>query len=169
MRRILFLLFFILLAGMVFAESNKVYVVAFRYENGQLFFHDKMVKFGYSPDRNLMSGDYSGRILSKDGSELYAFKFNVPLERFVDLSDLNTGKISGGVVKVDKTNFAIVLPYFNKAESIKIYDPDYVRIINIDVKEIEGPNYKMWINISLLVVIVGIVIAIAIRRRKLYK
>jgi hypothetical protein len=167
MRKVILLLMMVLLAIGVYAESSKVYIVAFSYENGELTFDDKIVKYGYSPDRKLTEGDYRGEIVSDD-SVLYNFDFNVPLTEFVDISDVETGELSGGIVKVDSTRFALVLPYYGEAKSIEIYDPSEVKVMGIDVEEKKESNLLLMVGIGIVLLIV-LVLLKKKTQRKLYK
>tara|TARA_Y100000310_G_scaffold258870_1_gene267410 strand:- start:142 stop:645 length:504 start_codon:yes stop_codon:yes gene_type:complete len=167
MRKVILSLLIVLLSIGVYAESSKVYIVAFSYENGELTFDDKVVKYGYSPDRKLTEGDYRGEVVSAD-SVLYDFDFNVPLTEFVDISDVETGELSGGIVKVDSTRFALVLPYFEEAKSIEIYDPSDTKVMGIDVEEKKESNLLLIIGIAIVLLIV-ILLLKKKPQRKLYK
>lgn len=168
MKRIICLLTLILLASTIFAASNKVYIISFSYDDGKLVFDDKTIKYGFSPDRKLTTGDYKGEIISTDETSLYSFNFNIPLTRFVDISNLTTGELSGGVIKLDSTRFALVLPYFEDGQELAIYDPDDIKILSISVeeeKEKQGFDYSLLIYLLLVIVLVVIISKILKRKR----
>ena len=170
MKRIMLALILILMCSFVIAETNKVYIVDFKYQDGKVLFNDKVVKYGFSPDRKLETGDYTGKIISLENRELYNLKFSVPLIEFVDISNTTTGELSGGIVRYNETEFAIVLPYFDEAKEIQIFNPQQEKVLVVDVSEVrkEGADYKKdygWLYF-LLALLVIIVILFVFRRRK---
>jgi len=164
MKKILLLLCFIFLISIVFAENSKVHIISFKYEDGKLIFDDKLIKYGYSPDRRLIIGNYKCEIVSVDDKVLYSFNFDIPLKGFVDISNITTGELSGGIVRLDKTRFALVLPYFEKAKEMNIYDSNNIKLLKVDVEEKEKFNYYLFI--VLFAVILLIVLKLVLRKKK---
>ncbi len=122
---------FILLLSIVIAQ-NEVFIVDLNYEDGELTVKEVMTKTGYYPDRKIHKGeDYTLDLVSED-EVLYSFKFEVPLRIQTDVIN-EDGEIEGGVIVLDKSNFALVLPYYDKAKEIKIYDNKNKEVVSKSV------------------------------------
>lgn len=134
---LLFILF-ILAASIVLAEveCNKVFVVKFNYDNGLITYGDKVIKCGYAPDRKLQPEEgYTAEIISEDNQPLYSFKFEIPLRINFDLSDPIVKSLSGGMLILNETDFALIFPYYDKAKSILIYNPRGYKIVTTPLIE----------------------------------
>lgn len=119
---VLMLVMLIMLAGSVNA-FDKIFVVDFNYNQGDIIVNDKLVKYGHYPDRKIQPTEgHIVEIISDTDELLYSFKFEVPLKIWVDSSDEN--KLSGGYIILDNVDFALVMPYFDNAAEIRIYEPD---------------------------------------------
>jgi len=167
MKKILFLLIILLLIGVVVAESNKVLIINVHYEDEKLRITDRLVKPGNYPDRNVQPEyGHTLEILSEAGAVLYNIKFNVPNKLFVD--NVNPGgSLSGGLTILSETDFAMILPHFDDAEQVVIYNEDGFEIASVYLKERFGPVAKGfgWFGLILLILGLGFLAFLYIQRR----
>ncbi len=132
------LLLFILTIPLVIAdvECSKVFVVKFNYDNGLITYRDRVIKCGYAPDRKIQPEEgYRAEIISINNKPLYSFKFEIPLKLNFDLSDPLLKSLSGGLLILNETDFALIFPYYDKASSIIIYNPRDYEILKIPLIE----------------------------------
>ena len=86
-------------------ESTKVYIIDLSYKDGELIINDKIIKYGYAPDRALQPLEgYRAEIISFDNNILYTFKFKIPLSEYTDLSNNITNELYGGLNKKNIQN-----------------------------------------------------------------
>lgn len=171
------ILIMLLILPIVFAlESSKVYIIDLSYKDGELIINDKIVKYGYAPDRKLQPLEgYRAEIASLAGDILYTFKFKIPLDEYVDISDNITQEISGGLIKLSENDFALVLPYYDTAKEVVFYDEENNEVVSVDIeeekeeleKEKEEYNYWIWIlEFLILLVLVVLFIRHKIKEKK---
>lgn len=157
MKTRLLLLLFILLVPAVLAEveCSKVFVVKFNYDNGIITYRDRVIKCGYAPDRKIQPVDgYRAEMISIDDEVLYSFKFQIPLRLNFDLSDPIVKSLSGGMLILNETDFALIFPYYDKVESIVIYNPRDYEIVKIPLIEEQFIQEKsLW-----LVLVLGVIL-----------
>jgi len=119
MKRLIILITALLLLATATASENKVFIVDASYDNGIIKVNSVAIKPGYAPDYKLPSeSDYTIAISSKDSSVLFEKPLEIPLYIYTDV--IVNGKIEGSIIKLDKTDFAVVLPYTEEASEIKI-------------------------------------------------
>jgi hypothetical protein len=116
-------------------ESKKVFVLELHYETGKLDLVSKRAMFGYYPDRKVIGEGYKIEILDKNNDQLYNTNFELPILEYVEYGNSTTGEIIGEVVKYDKANFSIVVPYFDSAEKVVIYNKNGFEILEQRVNE----------------------------------
>lgn len=154
MKKIIPIIFFILmvsLMGIVKAEDDMVYVLNLHYENDKITLTDSVLKYGYSPDYKIPYGDYSLYVLDDAENILYSFSFAVPLTVYTDVVvDQNT---VGEVIKLDKTDFSLTIPFFAKAKELRIYDKDNAFIFSEDIYS-EGSNHIILFSVIGSVVVI---------------
>ncbi len=156
------LIMLLMILPIVFAlESTKVYIVDLSYRDGELIINDKIIKYGYAPDRKLQPLEgYKAEIISLGHDVLYSFKFEIPLKEYVDVSDNVTQQISGGLIKLSENDFALILPYYDNAKEIVFYDEDNEEIASVHVeeeeKEEEQHNYWIWVLEFLILLVLVI-------------
>ncbi len=150
----------IFLIGMASAEASKVYILNLNYDNGKITLKDKIVKYGYSPDRKIQPEEgYRLEVVSLNSEILYFFNFEVPSRIYVDVTNPGTQELSGGIIKLDKTDFALVVPYFEEAKEIKIYDMNNNEILLINAQEsLSGRSMLMLWLIPAIVIITLLVL-----------
>jgi len=151
-----FLIMFLCLISI--AQAGKVYIINLLCDDGRISFDKKIVKSGYSPDRKIQEGDYRADIIAADGSTLYTFNFDIPNLLYIDVSNSTTGELSGGIILLNKTNFAFAMPYFDDAKEINIYNPRNFKIITIDIEEKELLPVKESNLLPLILVVVIILV-----------
>lgn len=159
----------IFLIGIVSAEANKVYILNLNYDNGKITLKDKIVKYGYSPDRKIQPEEgYRAEVASATGDVLYFFNFEVPSKIYVDVTEPGTNELSGGIIKLDKTDFALVIPYFEEAKEIRFYDINNNMVLSVDAEErLSGKrNVLLWLMPIVFAVIVLFLMLIYRKIRK---
>jgi len=150
----LLLITLILLLNIALAE-NKVFIVDLNYKDGKITVNDVMTKAGYYPDRKLQpEKGYTLELISDDDMVLHSFRFEVPLKIYTDVIDEN-GEIKGGILILNETNFALVLPYYDDAKYIKIYDNENKEVISASVVPSLGERTALkWIFGFIIIMIV---------------
>lgn len=156
----LLLLLFILVVPVVMAEveCSKVLVVKFNYDNEIITYRDKVIKCGYAPDRRIQPVDgYTAEIESVENEVLYSFKFQIPLRLNFDLSDPIVKSLSGGILILNETDFALIFPYYDEAKSIVIYNPRKYKILAVPLIEEQFTQKRTFWWVLLLVIILLVV------------
>ncbi len=152
--KIILLVILILSLNIALAE-NKVYIVDLEYKDGVITVNDIVTKTGYYPDRKLQpERGYTLELVSEDDLALYSFKFQVPLKIYTDVID-SGGEINGGVIILNETNFALIVPYDDDAKEIKIYDTKSKEIVSASVvPALGGRGALKWIFGFIIIFIV---------------
>ncbi len=145
---------FLVFAGIVFgAESSRVFVLRLNYDNGRIALYDKSVVFGYAPDRKIIEEGYKIELASKN-EIIYSTRFEIPLIEILEYSDLETGEMRGEIKKYNNLNFTVVVPYYEDAEIVNVYNQKEFKIIE---EKIEEENY-LWYALA-GISIIGIILA----------
>lgn len=153
-RTVLFLVFILL---MPIVAAGRVFVVKFNYDDGLITYKDKVIKYGYAPDRRIQPLEgYRAEMVSIDDNVLYSFKFDIPLRLNVDLSDSEKA-LSGGMLILNETDFALVFPYYDRAKSIVIYNPRGYDVLIIPLIEEQFMQQKSSLWFLVLIVLLLIV------------
>jgi hypothetical protein len=124
MKRIMLLFWIILLLiiCIAFADCDRVIIVNFNYDNQLITYKGQAAKCGFYPDRRLQpSSGYRAEMVGEEGVQ-YSFRFDIPLKLYVDASDPSTKELSGGIILLNQTDFALIFPYLD-AKEIVIYNP----------------------------------------------
>lgn len=162
--KLLLILLFTLVIPLVIAEAecSKVVITNFNYNEGVVTYKDKVTKCGYTPDRKLQPiAGYTAEILSMDNNQLYSFKFQIPLKLNFDLSDPVLKSLSGGMLILNETDFALIFPYYDNAKSIIIYNQRDYEIATIPLIEEQFTQKRTfwWVLIlAALLLVVGYVV-----------
>ncbi|MCK4521354.1 MAG: hypothetical protein KAU20_02185 [Nanoarchaeota archaeon] len=167
MKKIICLAMFFVLISSVYAEQ--VYIVNFNYDNGLIMIKDKIVKQGYYPDRKLQPEEgYKCSIMDHNKNELYSFIFDLPIKIYTDGFDNLTDKVTGGVIRLNQTDFAFIIPYFEEAGMIKCYNTGGYEIVSEEMNRVMmGPEKKdVILFLYLFLAIVGLMIVIYISRKR---
>lgn len=123
-------------AAIAEVECSKVFVVKFNYDNGIITYRDRVIKCGYAPDRRIQPEEgYTAEMISVDDEVLYSFKFDVPLDFNFDFSDPIVKSLSGGMLILNETDFALIFPYYDKVKSIVIYNSRDYKVATIPLIE----------------------------------
>ena len=139
-------------------ECSKVFVVKFNYDNGYITYKDKIIKCGYSPDRLIQPLEgYRAELISIDNKPLYSFKFDIPLITNFDISDPIVKSLSGGMVVLNETDFALIFPYYDKVKSIRIYNPRDYEVATIPLIEEQFTQKKstLWFLILIILLLMA--------------
>ncbi len=171
-KKIIFILIIsLILAQTIDAIPTRIQILNLKYQDNTLSLTEKVIKLGYYPDRLIQpKTGHTYEIVATDETILHTFKFIIPTRIFVDVTDPIKDKLSGGIVKLNKTEFALIVPYFKKAKEIRIYDEQTNIVLTIDVKEEQMAAKKgiVWsLGIGLMVLL--IIIFSIIKRKKVEK
>ncbi len=160
-----FILIIMLLLFAQFACAEKITILNLHYEKGDVSVLDKIDTYGYYPDRKIQPDiGYKAEVVSTDDAVLYSFKFEVPLEHYTDIHLDN--KTQGGLVIVDETDFALIIPSLPTAKEVNFYNEKNVKVLGVDLRE-EKPLSRTPIIIGLAALTVIIIfIFIALKKRK---
>lgn len=160
--KIISMLLILLFIAPAIAESGKVFILNFHYEDNELTFIDKTIKYGHYPDRKIQPQEgHTLNIINRNNIVLYSFRFEIPDKAFTDI--IKDNKTMGGVIVLDKTDFSIVVPYFDDVYKINIYNERDRITLSIIIKE--GFN-KNTIYVALIIIIIALITAFVLFRRK---
>ena len=136
------------------ANISKVFVLDLTYSKGDIIINEYITKYGYYPDRKFQPDDgYAVEVISDDNQILYFSKFYVPNRFFID-STLNDTNLTGGVMELDKTNFAMVLPYYSNAKSVYFFNNENESLASLRVVNEENGVGKQLRNYSIILAVV---------------
>src|SRR3989338_1451264 len=115
-------------------ESSRIMLLKFNYENGRISIIDKEILYGYTSDRKYLDEGYKLDVL--DGNNvLYSTKFKIPLLEYVEFYNSSSEMLEGSPVKYSQMNFSIAVPYYESADSIKVYNEKGFEIVNSGVSK----------------------------------
>lgn len=157
MKKHFIFLFFIFLINLIVvnAEENKVFVINSNYDNGKITINDVTVKNGYSPDRKIpIESNYKLNIYSKKDKLIYTKSIEIPLFIYADV--IVNGEIKGNLIKLNQTDFALVLPYYEDAGKISILEN------NNEVASYSLYSKLSFENISLVYYLIGILVLVGL-------
>ena len=161
------LLVLLIYAVSVYAETNRVLILNVHYDNGVLKIKDKIIKDGFYPDRKLKPiNEYTAEIISIGEERLYSTDFEVPIKVYTD--SFENGRVRGGIIILNETDFALVLPYFDDAKYINIYDKQGTKLIETNVAPSLGYR-KFFVPIvatAIALIIILLIIALIIHRER---
>ncbi len=98
-------------------QDDKIMILDFSYESGNLKLINKEITNGYSP--NIEKEGYSYTLLSKENTKLYNFSFGYPS---IITEKANKQGMSGSKSTLKK--FTLISPYSKDVNTISISDPD---------------------------------------------
>jgi hypothetical protein len=152
MKKLIFLLMFIILAISVYAE--KVYIFNFNYDNGVITLKEQLIKEGYFPDRRIIKEGYGCALLDSSNNEVYSFKFELPNKVYTDVVEDNLTK--GNVIILDKTDFSFIMPYISGSSNLACYNEGGYEILKESTihTELSPENNKYLIYIYAFLIII---------------
>ena len=171
MKRNVILLMIVLLSSFAYAEQQGVFQLKLDYNKGEISKNSLLSTKGYfSNSVQMPDEDYTLKIISFNNKILYEQRFKFPLEIFgAPLPEwfdekgnqiyIPTAEESGHKI-LDKASVELILPYFNNAKLINIYDKDDNLKLSIDVSHFTQPNIKKTPIKGILYVSIGIIILI---------
>lgn len=142
-------------------ECSKVLVAKFNYDDGRLTYRDKVVKCGYAPDYILQPEDgLKAELVSTDGKVISSFRFRIPLDYYFDLSDPLLKTMSGGIQRLNQTDFALIFPYKDDARAIVLYNSRNFVLLDVPLVEERFIQKKSswWLLLIVLLVIISLII-----------
>jgi len=149
-----------------YSEIEKVYLLSLNYDNGKISMNKLLTKTGYAPDRKLQPVEgFKADVVSFEANILYSFKFDVPLKINTDV--IEQGEVSGNVIILNETDFALLIPYYEQAKEINIYDKEDKKVFSTKVYQLSTKLLRRWI---LVIAIglggIGIVVYLVLRKKK---
>jgi len=128
----------------VMAQETDVLVINFHYDNGIITLNDKTIMLGYYPDRNFQP-EFGHRleILSETNAKLYSF------------------------IRLNETDFSLIVPYFDNAKEINIYNERNYKVAAFIIKEEQfaPQNAAPWYVVIAFILV--IIIYFLIKKKKL--
>lgn len=156
------LLMVLLFAPAVYAD--RIIILNLHYDNGKVSVLDKIETYGYSPDRMIQPDiGYRAEIISEDDAVMKSFKFKVPLEHYTDIQE--EGTLHGGMVVVDETDFALIIPSLPNAKEIRFYNEEDAEVLSVGLAE-EKEFPKTLVIVGALILLMVIVLIIIGKKRK---
>ncbi|MBW2980331.1 hypothetical protein KY360_02865 [Candidatus Woesearchaeota archaeon] len=145
------------------ACAEKILILNLNYDNGKVSIIDEIETYGYYPDRKIQpDAGYKAEIISVDDDVIYSFRFEVPLEHYTDIH--MDGKTQGGLVRVDNTDFALILPSLPDAKQINIYNEKEENVLTADLRE-----KRLTITIPIILasaILAAIIVYIILKKKK---
>ena len=109
------------------------YVLDINYNKGQLKSQEVYLSPAQSPDRKAIAKiDYVAKIVSLEGKEIYAFKFEMP-RLLYPAPPRSPNETTYSPIVLDNINQTLIAPYFENAKSVEIYNLQNQRVLSIDV------------------------------------
>jgi hypothetical protein len=158
------ILLVLILLFSVEALAQEVMVLDLHYDDGFITMKDKTILLGYYPDRNFQpSIGYRLEVVSFDDTNLYSFRFKLPLDEFLDY---NTDKLQGGVIRVNETDFSLIVPYFDDAKEINFYNERNYKVAEVNlVDERFAPKGVVFlVYVIVILLIIGLILLIKKRK-----
>lgn len=150
MKKLIFYIVIFILVSLVVNGQN-IIVLDFEYDNGDITLKDKIIKPGHFPDRKLASREgYKIVEISDKYEVLYSANFEVPLTIFTDATT-EYGEIKGNIIKLNKTEFSLVMPYFDNIKEIKIIDKNQNELTSINLSPKLSPSKTTALISSLFI------------------
>lgn len=168
---ILLMVLILSLEGTSAQKPQKIFIVDMDYNQNIMQIIGTQSTFGYFPDRKVQP-DSGFKFLLKGDKESYSFVFPDPSIIHTDASDENQ-TISGGIVKLNKTRFSLVVPNLPDTDTIIILDKNNQELAKYKIKrekEEKVTNEKFidiyYISLILLLVIALIWIYLLTKKHK---
>ena len=111
------------------ASMPKIYEISLHYSDGDFSLNNISVKLDENSLENI-PGDYTGEIISREGSLLDMFIFDIP--SFIIAEDFEGG---GNIIFYNESDFTIYAPYYENAKEIILYYSEYEEILKIVVNQ----------------------------------
>lgn len=133
MKKTIFL-FLLLFCGIAFAQQ-RVYVIIVHYSKGDFTLKSIAETTAYPQKSEEWSPfTYKAVILDAKDNILYSHNFYVHTSEIVPpFPPEHTGGGKAGFVELEETDFALILPYFENASRIDIYNPDSKVVLSVQV------------------------------------
>ncbi len=146
--------------------ADRIMILNLHYSNGEISVIDQAEQYGYYPDRKLQpDSGYRAEIISTEDNILYSFNFEVPLRHFTDVEIEN--KTQGGLVLMDETDFALIIPLYDNAKEINFYNDKGENILVVNTAKKTGPGKAIIIIVSVFIALaVYIILKFSIKKSK---
>ncbi|MEK6860660.1 MAG: hypothetical protein AABY07_01695 [Nanoarchaeota archaeon] len=171
MKKIILLLMIVLLSSFAYAEQQDIFQLKLEYNKGEITKNSLLTTKGYfSNPVQTPDDDYTLKIISFNNKILYEQRFKFPLEIFgappKEWFDEKGNQIyiptaeESGYKILDKASVELIIPYFDNAKLINIYDKENNLKLSIDVSYFTQPNIKKTPIKGILYISAGIIILI---------
>jgi hypothetical protein len=162
----IYFLIVILFLVSAYAINQQVVILKMDYDKGNISLLNKSIKYGFLPDRRYQPEyGYKVEIISFDNKILEDFRFKVPNVLYVDSTALS-GELDGGKIILDKTEFALIFPYYPEMKEVKIYNSNDELISKSDISDKKKVNSGLLIFGIVGLIVLGFVIIYPVIRRK---
>ena len=129
---LLLITFITITATFASADTDHYYKIEIQYSFEELSYSTISVE--PSPkDITNTQGQYLTEILSADGDLLNISSFDIPTELFYETANEDGQINGGGTIILNESTQTVYLPYFEKAETINIYDLSLNKKLTIDI------------------------------------
>lgn len=163
----LLLILAVLLSAAMAKAQQEVVVLGLHYEDGLITVKDKTVQLGYYPDRNVQPElGHRLEVVSFDGEKLYSFRFKLPIDVFTDYSEGD--ELKGGLIRLNETDFALVIPYFEDAKEVRFYNERNYPVSTVTLAEEQmAPKEAVLFGYAVIgLIIAGLLVSLRIRKRR---
>jgi hypothetical protein len=113
-------------------EPYKIYFLELNYNKGVITLKNISMREGFAPDRNIQpTSGYKMDTISKSETSLQSFILEPPTKLFYDY--MVNGQFTGGVIERNNFDFVEIVPYYENAKSINLYNPQNVTTSFADI------------------------------------
>ncbi|MEM2956526.1 MAG: M64 family metallopeptidase [Candidatus Pacearchaeota archaeon] len=113
--------------------TEKTYLIDLKYDLGKLTFKDIYVTKSKAPDRKILrKTDYTGKIISFDGKEIYSFNFELPNMLFLP-PPRDENETAASPIVLQKIEWSVLVPQFDNASKLEIYDSKQKKLFTVDI------------------------------------
>lgn len=171
-KNLIIIVVLLLLIQLAYSESQRIFQLTLNYNKGEITKDNLFVRDSYFTPLN-EEGDYRIDVFSFYNQTLYSQRFAFSLEVFGEPRKewfdeygnqiyIPTAEESGHQI-LDQGIVELIVPYFDDAKLINIYDKENNLKLSIDVSHFTRPNiYKKTPSKGILYVSVGIIILVTL-------
>jgi hypothetical protein len=153
MKKIALLVILAIAMPIAIAQSNVVYSLTIKYDSNALTLENLKLVEGVAPDRvNQPEKGFTLKLISFDGQVLHSFKFLIdtaivrePPQNIFDESG-NQVDVPHETVELRDTMVVLVVPYFENAKAIEIYDESNNLVLTSDVSKYSTKTTSFSLN-----------------------
>ncbi len=134
------------------AETSRIFILKFNYNNGKITLIEKETAFGYAPDKKYLDDGYKIELSGKEKA-LYTTKITLPITEYIEFQNTTSKKLEGDLIKYENINFTVAVPYYDDADTIKLFNEKGFEIIKEKLSEEKQNNWGFMLLLALGVII----------------